>query len=71
MYNIKIHKVLKKGPKKNLYHHFKEEIMQNPNISSKISFDLFKIPKKGAKPKIDPKMTLGDLQMTSEVKVDL
>ena len=35
--------------------------MKNPNISLKISFDLFKIPKKGAKPKIDPKMTLDDL----------
>ena len=27
----------------------------------KISFDLFKIPKKGAKPKIDLKMTLDDI----------
>ena len=36
-------------------------IMQNLNLSSKISFDLFKIPKMGAKPKIDPIMTLYDL----------
>ena len=26
----------------------------------KMSFDFFKIPKLGAKPKIDPKMTLND-----------
>ena len=27
----------------------------------KMNFDFFKIPKMGAKPKIDPKMTLDDL----------
>ena len=56
---------------KKLYHHLKEKIMQNQNITLKMSFDIFKMPKKGAKPKIDPKMTFDDLQMTSKVKVDL
>ena len=43
MYIIEIHKLLKNGPKnKKLYHHFKEEIMQNPNISSEMSFELSK-----------------------------
>ena len=36
-----------------------------------MSFDFFKIPKKGAKPKIWLKITLNDLNMTSELKVDL
>ena len=36
-----------------------------------MSFDFFKIPKQGAKPKIKLKMTLNDLYMTFEVKVDL
>ena len=57
--------------KKKLYHHLKEKIMQNPDISLKMSFDFLKIPKKGAKPKIQLKMTLNDLYMTFEVKVDL
>ena len=34
-------------------------------------FDFSEMPKKGAKPKIQPEMTLNDLYMTSEVKVDL
>ena len=46
-------------------------IMQNPNTLSEMCFHFVKIPKKGAKRKIDPKMTLDDLYMTSEVKVDL
>ena len=37
----------------------------------KMSFEFFKIPNKGAKPKIQLKMTLNDLYMTFEVKVDL
>ena len=45
--------------------------MQNPNMSQKIIFDLSKIPKMGAKPKNWPKITLNDLYMTFEVKVDL
>ena len=68
---MKIHKVLKNSPKKKLYHHLKEEIMQNQNLSSKMIFDLSKIPKTGAKPKIWLKITLNDLNMTFEVKVDL
>ena len=69
---MEIHKVLKNGPKnKNLYHHLKEKITQNPDTLLKFTFDLFKIPKIGAEPKINPKMTLDDLQMTSEVEVDL
>ena len=35
-----------------------------------MSFDFFKMPKKGAKPEMQPKMTLNDLNMTLEVKVD-
>ena len=39
--------------------------MQNSSISSEISFDLFEIPKKGAKPENiaenDPKWPLSDL----------
>ena len=65
MYNKTDHKVLKNSPEnKKLYHHLKEEIMQNPNISSEISFEFFKIPKKGAKPKKLPKMVENDLWMT-------
>ena len=41
------------------------------NMQSEMNFDFIKIPKKGTKPKIQPKMTLIDLNMTSEVKVDL
>ena len=51
IYTIKFHRVLKNGAKK-LYSHLKEEIMLNPYILSEMSFDIFKIPKKIAKPKI-------------------
>ena len=36
-----------------------------------MNFDFLKIPKMGAKLKIQPKMTVNDLYMTFEVKVDL
>ena len=38
--------------------------MQNPNISSEMRFELFKIPKKGVKPKKLPKMVENDLLVT-------
>ena len=38
--------------------------MQNPNISSEMRFELFKIPKKGIKPKKLPKMVENDLLVT-------
>ena len=48
---MEFHKLLKNGHKTIIYTiSLKEKIMYNPNRSSVISFDLFKIPPKGAKP---------------------
>ena len=58
---MKIHKVLKNGPKINSIPPFGRGDHVESKYIIENKFDLFKLPKKGAKPKINPKMTLDDL----------
>ena len=52
--SMEIHKLVKIGPKsKNHTIFLKEEIMENLNMLSEISFDFFKIPQKAVKLKIN------------------
>ena len=71
MYHIDIYKVLKNGPKIKAITSFERGEHIEYKYILKNNFHFFKIPKKGAKPKIQLKLTLNGHNMTSEVKVDL
>ena len=56
--DLKNHKLLNNGPKiKKLYHFWKGKSLKIFSLSSNISFDQFKSPKRGANREIYPKMT--------------